>query len=74
MRNKEINAMERPRCETCPFWERNETLTCFGDCHRHPPQVVTLDNEWWPCTSGSDWCGEHPDVTKWLSEKQRDDA
>jgi len=62
--------MERPTCETCPYWRdlrnpKNE-LDESGECRRYPPtpnKQVSL----WPLTYDLHWCGEHPDFPAYIA-------
>lgn len=68
--------MDRPRCETCPFWDKlTDDVIAFGRCRRHPPTVipntykVLLDDApltLWPKTDRSDYCGDHPDFPAYI--------
>lgn len=56
--------MNRPACETCPFWKGPPNLNydSMGTCRRYPPKPSGR----MPSTDKSDWCGEHPDFKQWL--------
>ncbi len=67
--------MDRPTCETCPFWED-------GNCRRYPPHIYEKgcleDKEgnflpvyFYPETEGDEWCGEHPDFPEYLQSLKR---
>lgn len=55
--------MNRPTCETCPFWKGppNINYDSIGTCRRYPPKPSGR----MPSTDKSDWCGEHPDFSLW---------
>lgn len=63
--------MDRPTCETCPWFEAWERSS--GECRRHAPQPrVLLENTdeehvipRWPELCSEDWCGEHPLAAEW---------
>jgi hypothetical protein len=41
-----MTVMERPTCESCPFWDASGSGTNPGDvweCHRMPPMLPTPD-------------------------------
>lgn len=44
--------MNRPTCETCPFWAVIVTDAVGGECHCNPPP--------WRSTQSTDFCGSHP--------------
>ena len=61
----------KERCETCRFWMKMENEHTTGDCHRHAPSPVLIDQlpdgdntsdggdyVWWPVLLKADWCGE----------------
>ena len=79
--------MNRPTCETCPFWHRK--TKDIGECRRHaPPPIAAI---WvpnhsavsegflsphWRVTFSNQWCGEHPDIPvffKSLKEEETND-
>jgi hypothetical protein len=61
-------------CKACRFWLNWDTEdTNLGECHRFPPQMVTVrgsgpegqstatvrpEDGGWPLTYPDDWCGE----------------
>lgn len=47
---------EKPTCATCRFWV--DDLKGRGACRRYPPQV-NGDEDVWPVTKETQWCGEH---------------
>ncbi len=54
--------MDRPRCETCAYWDA-------GECKRFPP-VINMDGKFtyhWPETADVEWCGEHPDFPAYIA-------
>ncbi len=62
--------MERPTCETCPYYNRGEI-----ECHRNAPVPSnSTDNvpAYWPFTNHDDWCGEHPDFPIYIAELKLD--
>ncbi len=62
--------MNHPCCETCRFFDYEETLdSAGGACRRHAPKpsrdklhadgnIMRLDVTW-PYVFMQDWCGEH---------------
>jgi hypothetical protein len=49
-------------CETCRWWNRDETSsTLIAECRRNPPHPADsmIDPRWWAHTHRTDWCGEH---------------
>lgn len=59
--------MDRPTCETCPYFSQHVNDCDRGDCRRTGPLTVRIDGDegvWfdghWPEVSPDDWCGEHP--------------
>lgn len=48
---------EKPKCETCLFWDKDASLP-LGKCHRFPAIAMK---------SGDDWCGEHPKLQSILT-------
>ncbi len=70
--------MNKPTCETCPFWEITNDKMRLGECHIGRP-LAHLDPEdsnggsftIWPSTCGEDWCGEHPQFQAWLAETNK---
>lgn len=44
--------MNRPTCETCPFWAVIVPDAVGGECHCNPPP--------WRSTQSTDFCGSHP--------------
>lgn len=71
--------MDRPTCETCPFFRRlhcDEDQGVDGSCHRYPPKafgrIVFEEGEYelagyQPYVSDRDWCGEHPDFPAYIA-------
>jgi hypothetical protein len=69
--------MNRPTCETCPYWE---SLDCnLGYCRRRAPRPYSdLMSEHeerfaaeWPSSTPDDWCGEHPDFPEWIESQRK---
>ncbi len=64
--------MEKPTCETCPYYEAYSEKAVTGNCCRRAPIVRTTlspcgDFDHWstfPQVDESEWCGEHPDFGK----------
>ena len=50
---------DKPRCETCPFWEKLDT---DGWCHWGRDSGIFTDPDW--------WCRHHPDAPKVVTVKQ----
>lgn len=75
--------MNRPTCETCPFWDKFSD-TGRGGCRRRSPQVDAAASErlengptsrhfgaqygHWPTTGVAAWCGEHPQFQAWIEQ------
>ncbi len=58
--------MNRPTCETCPFWAKphsDEASSAIGQCRRSAPRPAECFD--WAKTYSTDWCGEHPDFPEW---------
>lgn len=55
--------MNRPTCETCPFWQQLEPNDGLADgaglCRVHAPSHSQSPVRW-PMSNKNDWCGEHP--------------
>jgi hypothetical protein len=75
--------VERPTCETCVYWKKDEEATAYGECHRLPPvnlrdECVTFENGaeiiinsgFWTETNYYDWCGEHSDFPAYLASRR----
>jgi hypothetical protein len=71
--------MDRPTCETCPFWDGPDEVGT-GICRRHAPTPAKRSTEQdkseqdkserfpvWPRTVEDEWCGEHPDFPAWIA-------
>jgi hypothetical protein len=66
--------MDRPTCETCPFWDGPDEVG-LGICRKHAPTPSTTRTEpeksfrfpVWPLTVEDEWCGEHPDFPAWIA-------
>lgn len=60
--------MNRPTCETCPFWVRSSANDqVLGECRRFPPNLHVepyFNRGFWRNTHQTDWCGEHPDFPR----------
>lgn len=57
--------MNRPTCETCPFWKPIEADPGAGRCQYNAPAPtndIALDSAlaFWPITGSKDFCGCHP--------------
>jgi hypothetical protein len=73
--------MDRPRCNTCPYWDQDEEELKLGKCLRRPPVLPPCDAvfaEWQevdgnpylgvqPETEYIDSCGEHPDYPEFIA-------
>lgn len=55
----------KPACSECRFFAASKTLSCYGECRRHPP-VPRLTYEGrhdelgggvWPPVLPDEWCG-----------------
>ena len=72
--------MERPRCETCPFWDRVPKRHAYyahgyGWCHGAPPSVLNMEGETrWPELLDDDWCAVHPDFPAYLASLKSNPA
>ncbi len=68
--------MERPMCETCPYFvELDDEEVGVGQCRRYPPSVANhadLDADYWTRTESFWWCGEHPAFPAYLKSLQGD--
>jgi hypothetical protein len=67
--------MDRPTCETCPYWREVEGQQ-EGECRRHTPTIgeridgiESMVNAEWPYTDYFDWCGEHPDFPACMASR-----
>lgn len=62
--------MERPTCESCPYWDRVDEGDEHGWCHRYPPVIDPDDPDEVisPFVVRRRWCGEHPDFPDYLEE------
>ena len=66
--------MERPRCETCPYYYVFDP-EMMGECRRNaagtfivPDSIPSGDvHAHWPFVDIDDWCGEHPDFPAYLT-------
>lgn len=72
--------MNRPTCETCPFWSTIgfDEDSGLGMCRRLPPAIPsTIAQEdrngpdhillgFWPHCGKDAFCGEHPDFQAWI--------
>lgn len=53
-------------CKECAYWVRNKEVQYLGDCRRHPPTLVVLEDAYgmsplrseWPETDQDAGCGE----------------
>jgi hypothetical protein len=71
--------MNKPTCETCPFWSQHGyDDASLGQCRRFPPLLASTPSleelngvfpkcGFWPETGKEAWCGEHPQFQAWLS-------
>ena len=59
--------MTRRTCENCRWW--NNRLTGYGHCHKRPP-IVSSNDESFPSTHKSVWCGEWSDAS--ITPEQED--
>lgn len=67
--------MNRPTCETCPFWDRKgfglprDPNQNMGACHFNAPTPhqgpLFQGAGVWPDTSKDDFCGQHPQFSEW---------
>ena len=68
--------MEKPICETCPYWDAEPSGT-HGSCRRNAPSPLLwhpirdrydlADHAWWPITGREDCCGEHPSFPAYIA-------
>lgn len=72
--------MERPKCETCLYWEclgvpddpeADDYHPAYGECHRNAPVSRFLGKQEprgtdWPIVTQGEWCGEHPDFPAYV--------
>jgi hypothetical protein len=57
---------ERPRCKTCPYWDRGNNRG-VNMCLRFPPRSNNNgDVAYYPETIANDTCGEHPDFPAYI--------
>lgn len=76
--------MNKPTCETCPFWEKKTTpldslplsmrgrARAAGRCRVHSPKKCGMcGSESWPVTGDVDFCGEHPDFKAYVDELKK---
>jgi len=63
--------MPKPKCETCPLWEREKmTGTNLGACRERLRVIMgeAGDYESFALTREDDWCRHHPDAPKPIYE------
>ena len=71
--------MERPTCETCPYWDGDHSVKGIGYCKRNAPVPIILplrgelpndyhigDDPTFAELAGTDWCGEHPQFPAYI--------
>ena len=70
--------MDKPTCETCPYFLQNEDDCGLGNCHKHTPWHVVCNHghdSWldgqWPEISPDAFCGEHPDFPAWIESRRK---
>ena len=70
--------MDRPTCETCPYWAPHTKNPPSGSCRIRHPTHDTLECDdgavipWgWPESLSFMWCGEHPDFTAWITSQRK---
>lgn len=57
---------QRPTCETCSYWDRDENISFEGECRRYAPASASEDvSAIWRDTRRDYWCGDHPDFETW---------
>ena len=56
---------QKTLCKNCKYWDCNTNYPVSGACRRKSPVVTVACNDggtqydnFWPCTSHDDWCGE----------------
>lgn len=64
--------MERPTCESCPFWyEYIKSADHQGECRKHAPRLYVIDEGDYindhALAMRHYWCGEHPDFPAYLA-------
>lgn len=73
--------MERPTCETCPYWDVFSAGEDDGFCRRYAPRPSQegLQRPYNPAIKGDrrevfpattkiqEWCGEHPDFPAYIA-------
>jgi hypothetical protein len=66
--------MERPMCETCPYWDSPSKDTTSGLCCRNAPRSLSSFHDavddpvaQWPMTMEWEFCGEHPDFPAYIA-------
>ncbi len=66
--------MDKPTCETCPYWDSDSCVEEFWcACRRNPPTLEGDEERGgWLATHRENWCGEHPDFPKWIEEQRKD--
>jgi len=69
--------VDKPACETCPYWLVSDRDDNQGTCSRYPPTVpsdVSCQYDplsmLWPLTYHDTSCGEHPDFPAWIEEQR----
>ena len=60
--------MTERTCENCRWWSAGPTG--YGYCHRRPP-IVSNNDESFPSTHKSCWCGEWADKTITPEQEER---
>lgn len=61
---------EKPKCETCEWWERRQNSKGStraprqdGKCYGGPPTARPDKFGLWPKTKATHWCGQHSSLT-----------
>lgn len=54
--------MNRPTCETCPFWAVLSPTAIGGECHKNPPP--------WLGATSTDFCGAHRHFPAWMAQQE----
>ena len=69
--------MERPKCETCPYWV-GDPEEPMGECRIHYPEIPSGSPSYlveglgyWPETSRKAGCGDHPDFPAYLASLKK---
>ena len=54
---------DKPKCETCKWYEEDSQKSAQGSCHVNPPVLYferPSNRSFWPVVNANDWCRQHP--------------